>query len=174
MQYHYVYRITNTYIKKHYYGSRTSSIEPSLDLGNHYFSSSSDTKFITEQKNNPDIFKYKVIRQFQSRHDAIIFEIRLHNKFQVHTNNSFYNKTLQTSTKFSYNATGYIFTDDHRRKLSESAKNRPPVSNVTRSRLSKSLSGVNNPMYGKTKEQNPFYGKKHSIETRKIMSKKQS
>lgn len=36
-KFHYVYRITNTKINKHYYGVRSSNIEPYKDLGIKYF-----------------------------------------------------------------------------------------------------------------------------------------
>ena len=49
IKYHYVYRITNTTLNKHYYGSRTSQIEPAKDLGHKYFSSSFDKEFIKDQ-----------------------------------------------------------------------------------------------------------------------------
>jgi hypothetical protein len=39
-----------------------------------------------------------------------------------------------------------------------------------RDRLSSSLKGPNNPMFGKTSELNPFYGKTHDEETRAILS----
>ena len=38
--YHYVYRITNKILNKHYYGKRSSKLSPELDLGKKYFSSS--------------------------------------------------------------------------------------------------------------------------------------
>ena len=37
-KFHYVYRITNIVENKHYYGSRTSKINPYDDLGKKYFS----------------------------------------------------------------------------------------------------------------------------------------
>lgn len=49
-KYHYVYRITNTQTKMHYYGCRSSNVEPKLDLGVKYFSSSTDREFMLEQK----------------------------------------------------------------------------------------------------------------------------
>ena len=69
-KYHYVYRITNTQTNKHYYGVRSSKVEPKLDLGIKYFSSSTDKEFIKEQKENKTIFKYKIIKQFNSRKEA--------------------------------------------------------------------------------------------------------
>jgi hypothetical protein len=98
--YHYVYRITNIVENKHYYGKRSCRIEPKLDLGKKYFSSSRDKVFKKDQKDNPQNYKYKVIRCFESSSEAIEFEIRLHEKFDVGVNESFYNRAKQTSSKF--------------------------------------------------------------------------
>ena len=99
--YHYVYRITNIILKRHYYGVRTSkNIIPQNDLGVKYFSSSRDKEFKIDQKQNPQNYKYKVIRIFQTREEAANFEIFLHNKFDVGKNPNFYNKAKQTATGF--------------------------------------------------------------------------
>lgn len=119
-KYHYVYRITNTVEQKHYYGARSSNIHPTQDIGIKYFSSSSDKEFIAEQKLNPDNFKYKVIKIFETREEAIAMEIKLHAKFNVGVNESFYNKANQTNTGFDntdkhlsgVKNKGYIITKD--------------------------------------------------------------
>ncbi len=87
--YHYVYRITNLVENKHYYGSRTSKVHPSLDLGVKYFSSSWDKDFIKEQKTSPRNFRYKVVRILPTREEAMTLEISLHNKFDVGVNKIF-------------------------------------------------------------------------------------
>ena len=136
--YHYVYRITNTKIKKHYYGAHSSKNKPILDIGLKYFSSSKDKNFMIEQKINPSVFKYKVVKIFKSRKDAILFEIFLHNKFDVGKNPRFYNGAKQSSTGFdttgistadynhSTNKTGVLssnfekeLTDEHKQKISK-------------------------------------------------------
>lgn len=91
-KYHYVYRITNTKLNKHYYGVRTSKIEPSKDLGVKYFSSSSDIEFRNDQKNNPQDYKYVIVSILNSREEAAELEIILHLKFKVDVNESFYNR----------------------------------------------------------------------------------
>lgn len=108
--YHYVYRITNMIEKKHYYGVRSCKIDPSLDLGIKYFSSSKDLTFIKEQKINPHKFKYKIIRRFRTRKLATDFEIFLHAKFDVGKNPNFYNKAAQVSEGFC--TAGKIVTKD--------------------------------------------------------------
>lgn len=98
--YHYVYRITNKAINKHYYGSRTSKLHPKDDLGHKYFSSSKDKEFIKEQKFNPSIFKYKVIKICETRDEATSIEILLHKRFNVGNNPNFYNIVIQSSRFF--------------------------------------------------------------------------
>lgn len=98
--YHYVYRITHIKHGMHYYGARTSRIDPSLDLGFKYFSSSEDKLFKQNQKDFPKDYRYKVIGIFSTRALAITREIRLHKKFDVGVNKKFYNKSKQTSTSF--------------------------------------------------------------------------
>lgn len=124
MEYHYTYRITNIEQKKHYYGVRTCTLLPIHDLGKKYFSSSSDKLFLQEQKDAPHVFRYKIIRIFKTREEALLFEVKLHNKFDVDTNPNFYNKAKQTSSGFFYSNKGSTFSDEHREKLSIKNKNK--------------------------------------------------
>ena len=97
---YYVYRITNIICNKHYYGVR-KSINPNDDLGIIYFSSSSDIDFIKDQKLNPSHYKYKVILSGLDKNKAYKLEYKLHNKFEVGINQSFYNKAKATSSAFN-------------------------------------------------------------------------
>jgi hypothetical protein len=115
-----VYRITNTKLNKHYYGVRTSNIEPPKDLGIIYFSSSTDKEFMIDQNNNPRDYKYIIVSELDSREEAIKLEIRLHAKFNVGVNESFYNKARQTSTGFVGNRTGVILSEETKDKISKS------------------------------------------------------
>ena len=121
-KYHYTYRITNKVEQKHYYGARTSIIHPSEDLGIKYFSSSSNKEFLIGQKDNPDNFKYKVIKIFETREAALSLEVKLHAKFNVGVNESFYNKAKQTTTRFDTAGTHVIFSKEHKEKLSKIQK----------------------------------------------------
>ncbi len=99
--YHYVYRITNTVTGYHYYGSKSCDEQPKENIGIKYFSSSSNKLFIQDQKNNPQDYKYKVVKEFKTcRIDATAFEIKLHIKFDVKNHPRFINKVNQTSKKF--------------------------------------------------------------------------
>ncbi len=99
---HYVYRITNKILGKHYYGYR-KALDPYKDLGIKYFSSSSDRAFIEDQKNNPSNYKYKIVQIFNDSSNALELEIKLHRKFNVSGNDRFYNKAMQNSSSFNTN-----------------------------------------------------------------------
>lgn len=101
--YYYVYRITNILERKHYYGSSRSTILPSKHLGVRYFSSSVDNDFILDQKANPNNYKYKVVKIFNSREEAFIFEAKIHEKFDVRHNSNFYNRCNQTINCTNFN-----------------------------------------------------------------------
>lgn len=110
-RYHYIYRITNLVENKHYYGSRTSKIDPYLDLGKKYFSSAKSNKWIiADQKTNPQNYKYKIVASFMSRKDATAREVSLHRKFDVKTHDKFYNTANQSSSRFD--CTGTISVKD--------------------------------------------------------------
>lgn len=108
---YYVYRITNTVLNKHYYGYRSCKIDPKEDLGKKYFSSSRDKEFIKDQKQNPLNYKYKIIKLFSTKKEAIIFESKLHTKFDVKNNSFFYNKANQSLNGFS-TSDGYFHVKD--------------------------------------------------------------
>ncbi len=190
MKYHYVYRITNKRTNKHYYGSRSSDNLPHKDIGVTYFSSSFDTQFISDQQENPDNYKYKIIKIFTTkRNDAIKLEIKLHEKFNVGLNPNFYNRVKQTSSKFDTTGVnpwnkGMTMPEEFRNKL----KGPRSYSEETRALLSKNqkenLLKNGHPRQGitltdKTKnriskgrkgkcigEENHFYGKTHSEESK--------
>lgn len=114
--FHYVYRITNLVEGKHYYGSRTSSISPMLDLGSKYFGSPSSEKnrwIIEDQKDNPEHYQYKILKCFNTRKEALAVEILLHKKFDVKYHEKFYNEQNQTSTGFQYSLSkGHVYAID--------------------------------------------------------------
>ncbi len=101
-KYHYVYRITNKKLNKHYYGSRSININPIEDIGVDYFSSSKDVGFIQDQKENPQDYKYKVVRIVFDRREALYLESYLHDTFNVRKNDNFYNRSNQKINGFDF------------------------------------------------------------------------
>lgn len=65
--YHYTYRITNTKERMYYYGVHSCYCLPKEDIGVKYFSSSKNKEFIKDQKENPQDYKYKVLKIFETR-----------------------------------------------------------------------------------------------------------
>ena len=100
MKYHYTYRITNIKERMYYYGVHSCNCLPKEDIGVKYFSSSKKKEFIKDQKENPHDFKYKVLKIFPTRKEAVEHEIFLHKKFNVKLHGQFYNSANQTSTGF--------------------------------------------------------------------------
>lgn len=149
-KYHYVYRITNLKENKHYYGCRTTKIKPVNDLGFKYLSSSTDKEFKTKQKERPWQFKYKIIKIYETREQAINFEIKLHNYFDVGKNPNFYNRAKQTSTGWDTTGSKFptiglsnkkrIVGKEAREKISKTHKGKQ-VSEETKLKMSKSFTG---------------------------------
>ena len=122
--YHYVYRITNKITRTHYYGKRSSKIEPKYDLGIKYFSSSRNKEFISDQKSNPQNYKYKIVAIFSTSEMASHREITLHEMFDVANNSSFYNQSKQTSIGFDTTGISFPKTEDWKRQHSETMTGR--------------------------------------------------
>jgi hypothetical protein len=150
-----------------YIGSRGCKCLPSEDIK--YFGSFSDKTFKPTQK--------IILQTYNSRGDAIIDEVKLHNFYEVDINPHFANRSKQTSAKFYFDPTGIIrsvqtrekisgknnpmfgktHSEEARQKISEVAKN---ISSETRRKMSVAKIGKNSPMLGKP----------HSEETRKKLS----
>lgn len=101
MKYFYTYRITNKVLNKHYYGVRTSCVEPHKDLGINYFSSSTDDDFLSDQQLNRDNYKYKVVKIYDSHYDACMGELKLLTRVNADKSDKFYNKTINCNDKFT-------------------------------------------------------------------------
>lgn len=187
MKYHYTYRITNIKLNKHYYGSRTSSITPSEDIGYIYFSSSTDKDFIKDQKENPDDYKYKVIRIFEDRKDALELEVKLHEKFEVGANINFYNKGKQTSSGFSFSGRHHseetkrkakintkiywenLNEDEHKVRCLATSEGKKKSFQNEENYLKHMVHMENCGLFDIAGEKNGFYGKKHSKEKKEEM-----
>ena len=145
---HYTYEIINIINGKRYIGSRTCSGNPEDDLGIKYFSSSKDKDFIKEQKEHPWRFRYKITGIYPTRKSAIQEEINLHEFFDVGINPEFYNKAKQTSIGFDRSGC----------KHNKASRIKMSISHIG------IQSGENNPMYGRT----------HTVDSRKKISEKVS
>lgn len=171
-KYFYVYRITNKESKKHYYGSRVSTLEPKLDLGIVYFSSSYDAEFISDQKKFPEKFKYKVIRVCLNNIEKQLFESYVHQKLNVGADTNFYNKVKQTLEGFD--STGHKYNEG--RKLSDETKSKIRKAFTGRYVSEETKQKQREAALSRTKEENMLRGVKHkgkevSQYTRELFSK---
>lgn len=142
-KFNYTYQITELSTGLKYIGVRSSDIEPSLDLGIHYFSSSTNKEFINNQKENPSNYKYEIINEFDNRLDAINNENELHLKYDVCRSNEYINRTI-SNIEFDMNGkivcrdengnTMVVATDDPRYLSGE--LNHHSKGNVDRNRMS--------------------------------------
>jgi hypothetical protein len=107
---HYTYQIVELSTNKKYIGVRSSDIEPHLDIGHIYFSSSSDIKFIKRQKEFPNDYEYIVLSIHESREDANKEEMYLHEKYDVASSINFYNKA--NSGSINFNSVGMVVVRD--------------------------------------------------------------
>lgn len=124
--YHYVYRITNIVKNKHYYGKRSSNIEPKLDLGIKYFSSSRVKDFIEDQKINPNNYKYKIIKVFNNSKHAHKFESKIHIRLKVDRNPNFYNLVCAPENS-NFDPKNMIFVKDKNGNKSYVKRNDPDL-----------------------------------------------
>ena len=170
-KYHYVYRITNLITAMHYYGDRSCNCHPSEDIGIKYFSTNTLKLFIQDQKNNPQDYKYKVVRIYETtREGAKQLEVDLHKKFDVKNHPKFINRANQTSAGFDVTGYNFVFSDTHKDKISKQ------LIGIKRSSETKKLissnhadvSGSNNPMFGKGFKNT---GKNHYLNMMSIIDK---
>ena len=90
----------------------------------------------------------KIILEYASTEEgALEAELRWQRVFQVVEDNSFANKSYQTSTGFRFKSDSSFWTEERKKLQSER------------------VTGVNNPMYGRVGELNHFFGKSHSSKT---------
>lgn len=158
--FHYVYKIDDVDNNMSYIGARSSKCYPTEDS---YMSSSKYLQEAIKQK-GLDKFKKTILAIFSTRVDAVDYEIRLHDYFDVGNNPNFYNKAKQTSTKFDTTGIKLVFSEEHRKKMGEWQKGKKKSYDVwnkgktglqqmteeEKEKRSKAYSGEHNPMYGRS------------------------
>ena len=142
-----------------YIGKRECKCLPEEDVN--YFGSFRDKTFKPTQK--------IILETFNSVEDALEAECILHDFYKIDKNPHFSNKAKQTSKKFYYiNPSENMIGENNpakrpevRKKLSTSAKNRIPISEETRKKMSDSHMGRVSPK--------GMLGKKHTEKQKQKM-----
>ena len=158
MKHFYVYYSYEEY-GRGYIGKRECKCLPEEDVN--YFGSFRDKTFKPTQK--------IILETFNSVEDALEAECVLHDFYKIDKNLHFANKAKQTSKKFYYiNPSENMIGENNpakrpevRKKLSTSAKNRIPISEETRKKMSDSHMGRVSPK--------GMLGKKHTEQQKQKM-----
>jgi hypothetical protein len=181
MSYFYVYYSYEEW-GRGYIGKRECECLPQADIK--YFGSFRDKTFRPTQK--------IILETYNSREEALESEIFLHDFFQVDINPHFANKAKQTSTKFSYDATGrkhkpetidkmkrFIPTESHRAAIVKANKERvhTPEMRERNRQAQLKLEKKHPPEFiEKLRERmltnNPFKGKHHTEENKQLLREK--
>jgi hypothetical protein len=152
---------------KYYAGYKTNKKQFMTEGG--YCTSSKIVKEIIKNE-GLNAFEIIKIRYFQNGKDAHGYEVRFLKKVSAEQNTLFLN---ENNGGLNWSRVGKKHSIESRMKMSEKANGRT-ISLETRQKISKGIKGLmigeKNPMFGKTKELNPFFGKIHTQEARQIMS----
>lgn len=184
MMHHYVYRVTNTTDRKHYYGVRSCNCHPEQDLGIRYLSSSRVLKRDVKRLGT-DAFKWKILKTFSTRELAEQFEIKCHRRLNVTHRNDFYNLTIAKVGCAVWH--GQRHSDKMKKYLRDVLTTKMQQMSADQRSVKFGNFGPDNPFFGKkhspevadkikankptqSGELNPFYGKNHSASTRQRLS----
>ena len=152
METHYVYYSYEEF-GRGYIGCRTCECLPEED---DYLGSYHDETFNPSNK--------IILETFSTRKEALQAEVDLHKFYQVDKNPHFANKARQKTTGFYYSSKGVVRTEEYKKKMSERLKGREIKSEwIEKAKQNRrSFEGENN----------PFYGKEHSQETKELLKQR--
>ena len=152
METHYVYYSYEEF-GRGYIGCRTCECLPEED---DYLGSYHDETFNPSNK--------IILETFSTRKEALQAEVDLHKFYQVDKNPHFANKARQKTTGFYYSSKGVVRTEEYKKKMSERLKGRE----IKPEWIEKAKQ--NRRCYNG--ENNPFYGKEHSQETKELLKQR--
>ena len=115
---HYVYLLQSKVEEKYYIGVRSCECPIAEDS---YMGSSR----VMTAEDKANCWKI-ILKKFDNRKDAVAYEVEMHNRFNVATNNLFWNKAKQTSTGFDTSGVAmgklrdYSVSDETKAKISSS------------------------------------------------------
>ena len=132
--YPYVYRLDHPTTNEFYIGFRSANKVPSeQDLGFKYFTSAPKVKSIFNE------FKINIIAEFFNPDDAYD-----HEQYLIYCNLGnplMLNRMCHYKSKYRYTTAGTPHSEETKTKMKDAAKNRAPVTDETRERLSIALKG---------------------------------
>ena len=154
---------TGNKLPRRYIGSTTIS-----RINENYHGSVKSKKYkeiwISELRDNPHLFKTRILKTFNSHKDALNEELRVQKKYDVVRSKNYINMSFaQPNGFFGMSKSGYKWTEEsiNKRSITNTGRKRPNQSVLLTGRKrpnqSKLMTGDGNPMYGK---EHPAKGKK--------------
>ncbi|UKH49575.1 hypothetical protein [Enterobacter phage vB-EclM_KMB17] len=154
---------TGNKLPRRYIGSTTVS-----RINENYHGSVKSKKYkeiwISELRDNPHLFKTRILKTFSSHRDALNEELRVQKKYNVVRSKNYINMSFaQPNGFFGMSKSGYKWTKEsiNKRSATNTGRKRPNQSVLLTGRKrpnqSKLMTGDGNPMYGK---EHPAKGKK--------------
>jgi len=126
-------------------------------LDRKYFGSPTSKKYKRRWKNivknDPDLIELIIIEQYDDRKEALFWEGKLQELYDVVSCPVFVNQSRVTSNGFT--TAGYTYTEESKQKMSEaqSGEKNPMFGKTrtdeTKQKMSEALTGENNPLFGK-------------------------
>jgi hypothetical protein len=153
MENHYVYYSYEEF-GRGYIGCRTCNCIPEDDTS--YLGSYHDKTFSPTNK--------IILETFSTREEALQAEVNLHKFYQIDINPHFANKSKQKTSGFYYSSKGVVRSEEYKKKMSESMKRREYQKEWIEKAKQNRRSFVG--------ENNPFYGKEHSEETKELLKQR--
>ena len=143
----YVYKVTNKKTGKYYIGSKTTLNADNYYIGYNYFTSSTDTEFVEDFKNNTKAWKHEVLKYFDDKQECLDYEATLieeawDNDRDNLINKGFVRKDGKTCHVVTSHCTekGWHHTEESKQKMSEAQKGRK-LSEERKRKLSEALKG---------------------------------
>jgi len=161
-----IYVFENTKEHKAYIG-QSSDLKRRLNY--HYFFNLKEhqNEFHQTLKEHPEYFLKSVV-EYCTEEELAEKEVYWMNRYESE-GWELYNVTRTKQVMGNRNR---IFSEEHRRKLSEAHKGKHH-SEESKKKLSEKRKGENNPMYGRSGELSPRFGIKHTEASKKKMSENQ-
>jgi hypothetical protein len=118
--------------------------------------------FSAIEKYGKKFFNKKILKNFSEREDALLYEILLHEKFNVDVNEKFFNRSKQSI--WGFNCTGSI----------NKGKTYEEILGVEKAKELKKLRSEKAKGKDNSGKNNPMYGKKHTDDIKEKHSKRMS
>lgn len=127
----YVYKVTNKKTGKYYIGSKTTLNADNYYIGYNYFTSSFDTEFVEDFKNNTKAWKHEVLKYFDDKQECLDYEADLieeawENDRDNLINKGFFRKDKKTNHIVTSHCTekGWHHSEESKKKMSDRLKGR--------------------------------------------------